>query len=577
MTFGGLAAAGLVLAFAFMLHNAQHSARSGLEQRFNDRALFSAALTESLLTTSFDPAALRLQQVVTAQAPDRAGLDQLRSTGKLEFVEILEDDGRPVATSSGAPPRSSASWVTDAVGRVRRGAVVSLSDLHSPLGRPQLLAVAVPIATAGGQRILVRALPAARTRAFLTFYLGRILGLRQSRAYVIDGHGGVVSGRGVLSPGLFAALRRAPHGTVDDVAYTSHAVTGTPWRVVVTTRRASLYAAVEGTQRWLPWLLVGAFGLVAAIALILMGRASNAGRRLRTTEAHHREVLGRLPDTVVGLFDRDLRCVLLEGAFARESATLWGDIRGRPLADAMPAAHVAQLSPAFAAALNGVEQSFEWKPTGFELTLAVDLLPRRDARGAVNGVLAVARDVTEQRHLEDKLQHLAQHDALTGVPNRRLLLDHAARAFARASRSGGRAGVVSIDLDGFKRVNDDHGHLVGDEALRQAAQRLVAVARTGDLLARVGGDEFVLLIPDLGTDGPEQARERLARVLDRLERTLSEPVDADGISILLGASAGTSIYPDDGIELSTLLHCADAELYRAKDGGRPRQPDVELT
>nr|WP_249115949.1 EAL domain-containing protein [Azoarcus sp. L1K30] len=177
-------------------------------------------------------------------------------------------------------------------------------------------------------------------------------------------------------------------------------------------------------------------------------------------------------------------------------------------------------------------------------------------------VVLVIRDVTERRLHVQQLEHQAHFDALTGLPNRTLLDDRLSQAMIAARRRKATLGVAVLDLDHFKRVNDDLGHRTGDRLLCELAKRFKHVLRDGDTAARQGGDEFVVLLPDL--DNEEQAY----AVLDRLQTVLSTPAEIDGRPFVLTTSIGVSLYPQDGEDEETLLKHADIALYQAKESGR---------
>jgi diguanylate cyclase (GGDEF)-like protein len=167
---------------------------------------------------------------------------------------------------------------------------------------------------------------------------------------------------------------------------------------------------------------------------------------------------------------------------------------------------------------------------------------------------------------EEKLQHLAYHDPLTGLPNRLLLTDRLGQALARARRSGGSVAVIFIDLDRFKTVNDSLGHSVGDVLLRHIARVLGAELRAEDTLARMGGDEFVALVTDLtrGRTGSSDA----ASIARKLQAAVASPWRTEGREIRATASLGIALSPDDGTQPETLLKSADAAMYHAKSLGR---------
>lgn len=182
--------------------------------------------------------------------------------------------------------------------------------------------------------------------------------------------------------------------------------------------------------------------------------------------------------------------------------------------------------------------------------------------GEIVNFSAIFYDITERKSLEDKLDHLAHYDALTGLPNRMLLQDRLEQAIAIAERQQQKFALLFIDLDGFKKINDDMGHPVGDEVLKIVAERLLTVIRGMDTAARLGGDEFVVVLTDI------RSAENAAWVAEKVVATLSSPYLIGGLSLPLSASIGVSIYPSDEKAAHELLRTADEALYKAKRGGK---------
>ena len=193
----------------------------------------------------------------------------------------------------------------------------------------------------------------------------------------------------------------------------------------------------------------------------------------------------------------------------------------------------------------------------------------RVALGAIRGdgdritqYVVVFSDVTKHKQDEEQIRYQANYDSLTGLPNRSLCLDRLSQAVATSARSKASLGLMVIDLDGFKLVNDTLGHELGDELLRETARRLNTCVRSGDTLARLGGDEFTIIMPNLGDfrNAPLVAR----RVLDSLE----QPFDLKGHEAFVSASIGITTFPDDAKDTNTLLKNADAAMFRAKEKGK---------
>jgi diguanylate cyclase (GGDEF)-like protein len=161
-------------------------------------------------------------------------------------------------------------------------------------------------------------------------------------------------------------------------------------------------------------------------------------------------------------------------------------------------------------------------------------------------------------HEASELYLRATHDALTGLPNRALFYDRLRQSVDLAVRSSGTLGVLNLDMDGLKPINDRYGHRAGDAAIRETATRIARNSRRVDTAARVGGDEFAMILPGIGGRGDAEAHSR------RLVEKVSEPFEFEGQSIDLGVSVGVAVLPEDGAEMTALVDLADRSMYEAK-------------
>lgn len=176
--------------------------------------------------------------------------------------------------------------------------------------------------------------------------------------------------------------------------------------------------------------------------------------------------------------------------------------------------------------------------------------------------VAIVRDVTERKLVERKIKHMAQHDHLTGLPNRSLFLDQLEHNIKLAKRRRQKTAVLFLDLDGFKQVNDTLGHDAGDLLLKEVAIRIKSVLRESDVAARMGGDEFTFVLDDIGS------HENAAAVAQKIIETLSEKFNLKDHESQIGGSIGIAVYPDDAADHEALLRRADEAMYVAKKSGK---------
>ena len=199
---------------------------------------------------------------------------------------------------------------------------------------------------------------------------------------------------------------------------------------------------------------------------------------------------------------------------------------------------------------------------GFESVIEDSAAPIHDRAGRVIGAVIVFHDVSAARAMSRQMTHAAQHDLVTNLPNRLLLNDRIAQSISLARRQNRPLAVIFLDLDRFKYINDSLGHATGDKLLQSVSRRLLAGLRGSDTVSRQGGDEFVILLPEV--DDPEN----LATSARKILLLLNAPHSIGGQDLLIGGSIGISVYPADGEDAETLIKNADTAMYRAKERGR---------
>ncbi len=199
---------------------------------------------------------------------------------------------------------------------------------------------------------------------------------------------------------------------------------------------------------------------------------------------------------------------------------------------------------------------------GFEIPIEDSVSPIHDREGNATGAVIVFRDVSAARAMADQITHSAEHDFLTGLPNRMLLNDRVNQAIALAPRHHKRVAVLFLDLDGFKHINDSLGHPTGDKLLQSIAKRLVECVRASDTVSRQGGDEFVVLLSEV------ERSEDTAITARRMLQSVAEAHSIDHHDLHVTTSIGVSVFPDDGLDAETLIKNADTAMYQAKENGR---------
>lgn len=197
---------------------------------------------------------------------------------------------------------------------------------------------------------------------------------------------------------------------------------------------------------------------------------------------------------------------------------------------------------------------------GIEIPVSEVIIAHRDPEGTVQFLSAIARNISERKRLEEELAYRASHDVLTRIPNRMLLSDRLQQSIAYARRHKKSVGVLFVDLDRFKRINDTLGHHLGDSILRTVAGRIRRCVRRSDTVGRQGGDEFVVIVAEIS------GRDDLAPIVNKIREAVSEPIGVEHRQLVLTCSVGVALYPDDGEDADILLRNADTAMFKAKEG-----------
>lgn len=323
-------------------------------------------------------------------------------------------------------------------------------------------------------------------------------------------------------------------------------------RALLETRKAPVFD-VDGN-------VTGVLGLARDIT-----RRKRLEERLADREREFRTLVEHSPDIVVR-YGRDLRRLYVnptfEALFSDEPVELVGKLVSEYHGNPGAYDYEQKLSNVLE---HGTELEFEvrWKLNcGRALCTLVRLTPEFGEDGTVASVLAVGRDITELMASRENIRRMAYYDALTSLPNRTAFNERLRRAFANDAVTGAAGAVMFIDLDRFKGVNDTLGHAVGDELLREAAERLSRCVRPGDTVARLGGDEFAVLLPDIGS---KAVLEDIAQVI---VDSLDDGFTLDGREVFISCSIGIARYPEDSADADDLMKYADLSMYQAKRSGR---------
>lgn len=283
---------------------------------------------------------------------------------------------------------------------------------------------------------------------------------------------------------------------------------------------------------------------------------------LRDSEAELRLLTDNVPAMILYV-DRTMHCVFANKRYADFFGLAVADIVGKRLLDIVGDAAYMQLEGHFGKALEGHPVAYQRNVqlnSGEQRCIEVKLVPRAAEQGQIPGFYSMATDITEQKQVEERIQHVAHHDNLTGLPNRLLFNDRLGQAISLAKRDTRQFALLYLDLDNFKPVNDTFGHDAGDQLLNSVAERIREQVRDSDTVARVGGDEFTVILRDINS------RENVVAVAEKIIAALARPfhLERQKQSVDIGTSIGIAIYPDDAQDHETLIKLADAAMYNAK-------------
>lgn len=204
------------------------------------------------------------------------------------------------------------------------------------------------------------------------------------------------------------------------------------------------------------------------------------------------------------------------------------------------------------------------KKNGQPFWVDATIIPLFDVDGRIYQMLSILFDITDRKEMEEQLHHMAYHDPLTNLPNRRMMVKHFREMEAKSNRTGDQVAVLYIDGDNFKEINDLHGHEIGDEFIHQFARALERSIRKHDVAARIGGDEFLILLPGISAIN---SRKQIENIISRIQQTLKDGWVINGRQFSPTCSIGSALYPEDGSEFEELIQKADHALYEAKKKG----------
>lgn len=322
------------------------------------------------------------------------------------------------------------------------------------------------------------------------------------------------------------------------------------------------------------WLEQTAVAVIGALFVLLTAffcaarqRAhalDHASASLRISEARYSALVNLSHDGIASL-DTELRFTFVNPRLSALLGYPEAELVGQRFDSLWPSDDPSPRRALAARLLRGESATYEQelkRADGHPITVIVTDAPHFDAHGILRGVILTITDISERKASEQRIHYLATHDPLTGLANRAMFLDQMNTSLLIAQRHHTRFALLFLDLDRFKEINDTLGHPVGDELLITAARRMRQALRASDLLARQGGDEFMILLHDI------HSMEEALGVAEKIRHAINQPFTLDGAERLVSVSIGIALYPDHGTSIEILTRNADAAMYRTKTAGR---------
>ncbi|GAC1580034.1 MAG: hypothetical protein NVS3B18_13710 [Candidatus Dormibacteria bacterium] len=561
----------VVAASGLLIWRGEVQQRESLTARFDTRQATAARFVEAYVGGVFrreTELAARSFQGTAGRSFAAAAADQ-----GYDAAVLLDTDGHLLASQPYNPAavgRDLAVTYAHLRSAVRGAPAVSGVVLSAVRGEP-IVAFAVPFQTPQGRRVFSGAYSVENTP--LAPFVRNATPFRTAQVFIVDNAGRVVAGSvpgaaGTAladgAPSLAHVVGRsgyAGHGQ-DRRYFTQGPIQGSTWRMLFAIDTAELFGQIRTTERWAPWLALGGMALLGLLTLGVVYRYLLQRAELQETEARQRAILDAAGEASIGM-DQAGRISHWNASASRLLGWSESEAVGRSLVDLIVPpedrdAHTTAIRRFVSTGATSLP------PTSVRVQALTKSGPRADVEFSPSRLASTSgwhyhaflRDISEQLEHERQLRDLALTDPLTGLLNRRAVLERLDQALARAARQKSVVGVLFIDIDLFKTVNDRYGHATGDELLKAVGTRLRALVRAEDSVARLGGDEFLVVCEDLHSP-------RASELADRTRAALAQPYEVAGRRLCLTASVGLATAADNA-SAEVLLARADAQMYDAK-------------